>query len=381
MAKLQLDKRIAAHPLTGAETVAEPHVSIWNRDIQIGPPVSPKDKRQFFQLLSILLESGLSITDSFSILIGQTKKKKFVAVLEQVQQLLNEGVTLSDALAKFPKHFTTFEVFSVKMGENSGNVVKILSDLGLYHEKRIRLQRKFTQALSYPIVVLIIAGVVLTFMIAFVVPMFEDSFKRFNTELPAMTRFVLGASTVLRDWGLLFLLVMSAGIFLLIRFKDTVAVRRVLTGIVMRTPLIGQVVFKIQLSRFCYSLALMLKSKVNLDQALMLLEQVTMFHPLQRVIGPIRKDVMEGETIYDAFRKHAIFPSVLLQMVKVGERTARLDQMMDNLGKTLEEEGETGVATLTSLLEPMLIVFLGVVVGVILLSMYLPMFEMTNTVK
>lgn len=382
MARLDLQKRIPP-PVTATVTapVVEKKENIWNRDIQIGPAVSPKDKRQFFQLLGILLESGLSITEAFSILIGQTKKKKFASVLASLQQWLQEGITLSAAMKRFPKYFSSFEVFTVKMGEDSGNIVRVLNDLGVYHEKRIRLQRKFTQALSYPIAVLMIAGAVLSFMIAFVVPMFEDSFRRFDAELPGITKMVLSVSSFARNWGLMILIAAAVGVFLLIRFKESAPVKRTLSGIGMRLPLIGGLLLKIQLSRFCYSLGLMLRSKVNLDQALELLEQVTTYYPLQRTVGEIRRDVVEGSTIYDAFSRHSVYPPVMLQMVKVGERTARLDQMMDNLARTMEEEGETAIGSLTSLLEPLLIVLLGIIVGGILLAMYLPMFAMSGHVQ
>lgn len=365
-----------------AASAAEPEkVSIWKREIEFSKPFGGKEKQAFFHLLAVLLESGLSITESLEVIIGQQQKKKNKQIIQTVHRALSEGMALSEAVALQPKYFSTFEIQSIRMGERAGQMVRILQDLATYHEKRQKLRRKFVQAFSYPLIVILIAGGVLFFMINYVVPMFSDIFIRFDADLPAITEFVIGLSQFTTEWGLYMLLGLVGLVIAVNRLKNTTFFRKYSSALLLRLPVIGPIAKKIQLSRYCYTLSLMLRSRVNLDQALELMEQIVTFYPLQVTIPAIRKDVVEGKTMYDAVTQHAIYPPMMTQMVRVGEKTARLDAMLDNLGRNLEEEAEGGITTLTNLLEPLLIVILGLMVGIILISMYLPMFELSNTIS
>lgn len=369
---------IATASSTGS---AAKKTSMWNREIEFSPSFGGKEKQQFFHLLSVLMEAGLSITESLEVIEGQLVKKKSLEIVHALTEQLNNGLALSEAAAAQSKFFSKFEIYSLRMGERAGQMVQVLHDLATFHEKRIRLQRKFTQAMSYPAVVIGIAGGVLFFMINYVVPMFSDIFKRFDAELPKITQLVLALSEFSGQYGWWIILgILALGITgFQLRKRD--AVQRIVSLTFSKIPLLGGIILKIQLSRFCYTLALMLRSKVSLDQALELMQEIIQYHPLQKTIPLIRQDIIEGNTLYDALRKHKIFPTVMTQMVKVGERTARLDKMIDNLAKNLEEEGEASITTLTSLLEPVLIVVLGLMVGIILVSMYLPMFELSNAIS
>lgn len=355
--------------------------SIWNREIDFSPAFSGKEKQQFFHLLAMLMEAGLSITESLEVVASQLRKKKSQHIVQALAQALNEGHSLSEAATAQRKYFSKFEVYSLRMGEQAGQMVQVLFDLASYHEKRLRLQRKLTQALSYPAVVVTIAGGVLFFMINYVVPMFSDIFKRFDAELPRITQLVIACSDFFAQYGLALLLAFIGTLVAAFRLRKQPTLRRLVSNLTARIPLLGKLFLKLQLARFCYTLALMLRSKVSLDQALELMQEIIQYHPLQRTIPHIRKHIVEGKTLYEAIASHPIFPPVMLQMIKVGERTARLDTMVGNLAKNLEEEAETSISTLTSLLEPLLIVILGLMVGIILVSMYLPMFELSNTIN
>lgn len=353
--------------------------NIWNREIELSPAFGGKEKHRFFQMLGVLLDAGLGISEALEVIEGQQKKRLHKAIVGKIIASLNEGLSLSEALARQPKYFNTFERYSIQMGEHSGQMNLVLQDLSSFHEKRQKLKRKMTQAFSYPLVVILIAGGVVFFMVNFVVPMFRDIFARFDAELPAITQAVLSLSDFTTQYGLYIFLAMGALLLGFFRARNRTWFRRASSLLMLRIPLIGPIIRKVQVSRYCYSLALMLRSKVNLDQALQLLEKVVTFEPLQRSIGPMRREVEEGKTFHEAMEKHKIYPLMMQQMVRVGERTARLDDMLEQVAKTYEEESETGINTLTSLLEPLLIVVLGVVVGLILVSMYLPMFELSNT--
>jgi type IV pilus assembly protein PilC len=374
---------VAAAPAVQATRTpgTAPKTSIWNREIEFSAPFGGKEKQQFFQLLSALMEAGLSITESLEVIEGQLQKKRSQEIVQLLTEQLHQGMALSEAAAAQSKYFSKFEIYSLRMGERAGQMVQVLHDLATYHEKRIRLQRKFTQAMSYPAVVIAIAGGVLFFMINYVVPMFSDIFKRFDAELPKITQIVLSLSEFSGRFGWWMILALLALVIAGIQLRKQAAVQKVVSSTFAKIPILGGIILKIQLSRFCYTLALMLRSKVSLDQALELMQEIIQYYPLRKTIPLIRQDIVEGNTLYDALRKHKIFPSVMTQMVKVGERTARLDKMIDNLAKNLEEEGEASIATLTSLLEPLLIVVLGLMVGIILVSMYLPMFELSNAIS
>lgn len=355
--------------------------SIWQREIEFSPAFGGKEKQVFFHLLAVLMEAGLSITESLEVIEGQLQKKKSREIVSTLNRALNEGNALSEAAEAQPAYFTKFEIYSLRMGERAGQMVQVLHDLASYHEKRLRLQRKFTQAMSYPAVVITIAGGVLFFMINYVVPMFSDIFKRFDAELPQITQLVIGLSDFSAQHGWWIALLFFASIAFAFQMRKRPGVQAAASTLISKVPLIGKLILKIQLARFCYTLALMLRSKVSLDQALELMQEIVQYHPLRRTIPLLRKDIVEGKTLYEAVSAHAIFPSFMTQMIKVGERTARLDTMIDNLAKTLDEESEASIGTLTSLLEPILIVVLGLMVGIILVSMYLPMFELSNTIS
>lgn len=363
----------------GSLASTEAKTSIWNKEIELRPSFGSKEKQGFFQLLGVLLSSGLGINEALEVILQQQRKRLHKQIVADIQAALNQGMSLSEALGRQDKYFNPFERFSVRMGERSGQLHAILADLAAHHEKRRKLQRKMVQAFSYPFVVILLAGGVLFFMVNYVVPMFRDIFKRFDAELPTITQAVLSLSDFVTAYRWHIFLGMLLTGLLVWRLRKLTAWKRFAGQFVLRMPLFGPIIKKVQLSRFCYSLGLMLRSKVNLDQALELLAQATPFFPLKSVLPRIQADVVEGKTLYEAVCAHSIFPPMVQQMVKVGERTARLDDMLEQVAKTYEDESEAAIGTLSSLLEPILIVVLGLMVGVILVSMYLPMFELSNT--
>ena len=365
--------------IAGSKIHQEAKESIWKREIELRPSFGSKEKMRFFQLLGVLLEAGLGIREALEVIREQQKKRLHKQIVAGIQSSLDDGHSLSVALERQEKYFTPFERHSIAMGEQSGQMHRVLEDLATFHDKRQKLKRKMTQAFSYPVVVTVIAGGVVFFMINYVVPMFRDIFARFDAELPAITQAVLSLSDLTTQYSGLILLFLAllVGAYFLVRRRTWY--RRFTAAVTLRIPVIGPIIRKVQLSRYCYSLSLMLHSHIQLDQALALLEQVTPFEPLQRSIPTIRKEVEEGGTLFSAMSRFSIYPTMMMQMIKVGERTARLDDMLEQVAHTYDEESGAGISTLTSLLEPLLIVVLGLVVGVILVSMYLPMFELSNT--
>ncbi|MEO0470839.1 MAG: type II secretion system F family protein [Bacteroidota bacterium] len=354
--------------------------SIWEKNIQFGKAFPLKERQKLYQMLGILLRSGLGIMDCLAVLIEQASSKKIKAMLEQLQSHLEDGLPLSQAITHQPHFFSEFEIQNLKAGEESGQMADILTNLAALYGKRLRLKRKIIQAFSYPVAVIVVALLVLTFMIAFVVPMFEDIFQRFDSKLPPITEWLLSLSDFVQEnglWMILGLILSSVAAFFLQR---QAGVRRVSAKVLLRLPLLGNLIRKLQLSRLAYTFSILLSAKVNLDQTLTLLTEIIRFPPLKSALVQIRKEVIEGSSLYDAISQQDIFPLYFRQIIRVGEQTARLDQMMEQMALSLEEESEAGVQQLTQFLEPLLIIVLGIMVAVILVAMYLPMFELSNAI-
>ena len=359
----------------------EQRPSIWQRDIRLGPAISLKERQKLYQMLGTLLGAGLSLLESLQILIDQSSKKTVRELLVSIHSGLEDGKSLSESLAAHPKLISTFEVQTLQMGEETGEMAHILQSLSDLYQKRIHLQRKLKQALSYPVAVIAVAGIVLGFMIAYVVPMFEDIFQRFDAELPAITQSILSISEGFRSYAIIWILALIACVIGFVALSKQPICREWGSKLLLRIPLLGSLYLKLQLSRLCYSFHLLLSSRVNLDQALSLLEPVATFPPIQKSIRHIHQSVVDGNSLYDAIRQHPIFPAYFTQIIKVGETTASLDKMFLNLAKSLETESEAGIQTLTQFLEPLLIIVLGAMVAVILAAMYLPMFELSNAIN
>ncbi|MEO0899583.1 MAG: type II secretion system F family protein [Bacteroidota bacterium] len=354
--------------------------SIWTRDLNLGEAWRWKDKQQFFYLMGTLLDSGLGHLDSLVILKDQFSKRSIKQLLERLHLQLEEGVTFSAILTKEDRFFNPFDIQTIKMGEETAQLAHMQMELGAYYGRRVQLRRKLSQALTYPIAVILVASLVLLFMLNFVVPMFEDIFKRFDADLPPITQNILGISAFLNSYGgWLFLgVAILWSIIFILRKNETI--NSIGANIVSRIPFFGPLIIKLHLARMSYSLGLLLTAKVNLDQALQSTYDLVPFQPIKKALAQVHKEVIKGKSLFDAMGEHPIFPAYILQMVKVGERTAKLDTLLSKTANQLEEESQATIGQLTQFLEPVLIIVLGGMVALILVSMYLPMFELGNVV-
>jgi len=354
--------------------------SIWTRDIRFGEVWKLKEKQQFFYLMGTLLESGLGLLDSMVILKDQFSKRAIKQMLDRLQVQLEAGESFSSILMQEDKFFNPFDIQTIKMGEKTAQLAQMQIELGNYYGRRVQLKRKLSQALTYPIAVISVASLVLIFMLNFVVPMFEDIFKRFDADLPPITQSILGLSAFLKSYGGMILLGMGALWVLLFFLRKNEAVRSAWSALVQRIPFFGDLLRKLHLARMSYSLGLLLTAKVNLDQALASTHELISFPPIKKALATVQEEVIKGQSLFDAMSEHPIFPAYILQMVKVGEKTAKLDALLSKTAQQLEEESQATIGQLTQFLEPVLIIILGGMVALILISMYLPMFELGNVV-
>ena len=355
--------------------------NIWNRQIGWGRRLGLKEKKLLYDLLSTLLDAGISIMDALEVVGDRQNKKHLNLLVQTISQSLANGASFSQAIAEHHKDFSEFEINSILMGEESGSLQKVFSELARHFDSRVQLRQRMIQVASYPMIVLVIAIGVVYFMISKVVPMFEHVFDQFDAELPLITQKILDLSHFLGEKGSVFMLViglLGLGVY---RIRKKEWMRRFTAKLVLGLPVIGKIVMKVHLARLCLGLGTMLSSGVRLDRALELAAGVSTFYPLQRLLSEIKNTVIAGGSIYHAVEHVSLLPLVFKQMVKVGEKTATLDRSLTKLGHSLEKESGLEISNLTSILEPVLVIILGLVIGVILVAMYLPMFKLGQAIS
>ena len=385
MSQLKIDVQKAASviPAKNVPVAAPGKDSIWNRDITSGNPFGLKRKKAFYELLTVLLQAGLGIIDALEVVADENQrgKGKMNAIIRELIRSLKDGHSLSACLAAQGRYFDSFEVNSIRMGEAGGTLTEVLGELARYYESRLKIRRKLIQVMSYPAVVISMASLVVYFMITQVVPMFQDVFAQFDAELPTLTQGILEFSDFLQAYGIW----IGAGVGLVAafsyHFRDANWFRQFSSSLALRIPVFGKILLKIQLARFALTLAMLLKSRVKLDEALDLALEIVTFYPIQSQIPLIKQGIIGGSTLHAVIEPMPIFPAVLKQMVRVGEKTAQLDTMFERLGRSLEQESEIEITNLTHVLEPLLVMTLGLIVGIILVAMYLPMFQLSQAIS
>ncbi|KOP83608.1 type II secretion system F family protein [Cytobacillus solani] len=360
--------------------MVEVQESILTKEISIGSPVKLEHMVIYLRQFSTLLKAGVSVVDSTNILAAQTESKGLKKALLDIELELREGKPLSDSAAKHRKIFSSMFVNMVRAGEAGGSMDETLERLAIHYEKQHTTRSKIKSALAYPIVVGIIAIAVVIFLLVSVVPTFVDMFADFGGELPAITQFVLNASEFMqRFWWLVILLVggLIGGIIFIQQNKKT---KYYLDYFVLRIPIFGKMMQKAVLARMTRTLSSLFTSSVPILQAMSIVENVVGNEVISRVIRASRDSLERGESLTDPMRKHWAFPPLVTQMIAIGEETGSLDAMLGKVADFYEREVDTSTDRIKSLIEPLMIVVLAGVVGVIVLAIMVPMFEIFNQV-
>lgn len=357
--------------------------SIWdllNKDISFGSKGLPdKKKERFYSELSVLINSGIDLASSLEIIVQQEKKKKSKAVYEQLLEMLIKGESFSSAMQK-ANAFTGYEYYSVMIGEESGTLNTIVNELAEHYKSRLQQKRQITGALTYPILVLSVAVGAVVFMLNVIVPMFAGVFQRFGGELPAITQKVMELSRLFTDNVHKAAIATLAIIVLLQYIKRFDYYRNFSTGLLLRTPIFGQLARKIYLSRFCNTLQLLVASRAPIIEALSLIEKMIRFYPLNKALEGIQKDLTYGKSFNESMRQYKIFDSQLVSLIKVGEETGKLEDILTRLYEQYTEEIKYRTGQMGSLLEPLLIIGVGGMVLLILIAMYLPLFQLSTSI-
>jgi type IV pilus assembly protein PilC len=344
--------------------------------------VKPKSLQVFARQLATMIAAGVSVVQALVTLEEQTDDKYLREVVADVRSEVEGGVILSKALARHPKVFNRLFVAMVEAGESSGTLDTVLDRVAVQIEKEMQIRRRVKGAMVYPAVVITFACVVLTFMLLFIIPVFVKVFDSLDGELPKLTQIVMQASYALRHYWFIIFPAIAAMIFGFRRWKRTESGRKSWDRFKLKIPMrIGDVVHKIALARFARTLSTLVSSGVEIIKALEITGATSGNWVIEQALADIRVRVHEGVPISQPLQEDPVFPPMVGQMVKIGEETGELDAMLGKVADFYEDEVDASIQSLTSIIEPILMICVGIMVGTIVISMYLPMFKMLTLIK
>ncbi len=336
----------------------------------------------FTSQLSSMIGAGLHLLKSLNSLSEDSSDKRFQAIINEVRKDVEGGEAFSAALAKYPKVFGTIYVNLVKAAEATGDLDVILNQLAEYLEKTLNLRRKVKGAMTYPVCILAFAGVAILILIAKIVPSFQQTFAKLGADLPAPTQFLIMVSDIIRNYFFSVIFVAGAigGTLYYILFK-TVKGRFFWDSVIIKMPVFGPLIWKSTLTRFLSTLSILLDSGVTVLEAFSLAGQASGNLMLEKAAMDCIEDIKDGKTINGAMGDCGIFPNMVLRMISSGEEAGTLPEMLRKVAVYFEQQVDTAVDSLSALIEPLLIVFLGTVVGFIVVAIFLPIFKLGEAVK
>lgn len=346
-----------------------------------GGSVTTKDLVIFTRQFSTMIDAGLPLVQCLDILGSQIENPAFARVLRTVKNDVEGGLTFSDSLAKHPRIFDHLFCNLVRAGEIGGILDTILQRLAAYIEKNAKLVRQVKSALTYPIGVMFIAVAVIAVMMIFVIPTFEAMFKEFGGELPGLTQTVINASHFFVNNVFLLIGGTVGSLYAFAYWKRTPNGTRVIDRALLQFPVIGGVMRKIAVARFTRTLGTLLSSGVPILDAMEIVAKSSGNYIIEQGIMTARAKIAEGKNMAEPLAETQVFPSMVVQMIAVGEQTGALDTMLNKIADFYEEEVDVAVSAMTSLLEPIMMVFIGGSVGTMIIAMYLPIFTMAGNVK
>ena len=346
-----------------------------------GPRVKTRDVVIFTRQFATMINAGLPLVQSLNILAAQTENKTLAEITRAVVYDVESGNTLADAFSKHPKGFSQLYVNMVAAGEAGGILDTILLRLATFLEKNDALVRKVKGAMIYPGVIMTVAGGAITVLLVFVIPTFQNMFASANLELPLPTRVVIGMSNFLIGYWWAILLGIGGIIFAIRSYYATAPGRLQLDSLLLRAPVLGDVIRKSAVSRFTRTLGTLVSSGVSILEGLEITAKTAGNQVVHDAVMLSRQSIAGGETIAAPLEKSKVFPPMVISMIAVGEQTGGLDEMLSKIADFYDEEVDVAVSALVSLMEPAMIVLLGVIVGGMVIAMYLPIFDMMNAVQ
>ena len=342
--------------------------------------VKPKNLAIFTRQLATMIDAGLPLVQSLDILAEQEENPTLKDILGQVKDDVESGMTFAAALKKHPKAFNDLYTNMIVAGEEAGTLDIILNRLATFIEKAEALRRKVKSALMYPMIVTFVAVVVVGILMVFVIPTFEKMFREAGQQLPGLTQLVVDTSKFVRSHILIVIGFIIVLIIAIRYIRKTDKGKKAIDGFLLKLPIFGILLRKVAVARFTRTLSTLMQSGVPILDGLHLVAKTSGNKVIEDAVMEARENISSGENIAEPLARSKVFPPMVTRMISVGENTGALDQMLNKIADFYEDEVDTAVAGLTSMLEPLMIVFLGGVVGTIVIAMYLPIFNMANAI-
>jgi len=356
------------------------------KDIQFkipgfGGKISEQEVVVFTRQFATMIDAGLPLVQCLDILTRQSENKTFARVIGQIKTDVESGDSFADALRKHPQVYSSFYINMVEAGEAGGILDAILARLAAYMEKAAALRSEVKGAMIYPAVIIGIAIVVVVFLLLYVIPVFAEMFSSFGGTLPAPTRFVMFLSDLVKTYILYLIAPVGVLIWLFKRFYRTEPGQLVVDSLVLKLPVFGPLIQKVAVAKFTRTLGTLVSSGVPIIDGLEITARTADNKVVERAVLSIISSIKEGQTIAEPLGRQAIFPPMVVQMIEVGENAGALDTMLNKIADFYDAEVDTAVKALTKLMEPMLMVFLGIVVGGMVVAMYLPIFKLAGAIE
>ncbi len=357
-------------------------ISTKGKEIQLSFSFRKKVPRRsiaiFTRQLATMIDAGLPLVQSLDILASQQENKTFKNIIREIREDVEGGSTFAGALKKHPAVFDDLYTNLVVAGEEGGILDNILTRLSNYIEKAEALKKKVKSAMIYPAIIVTVAVLVVIILMLFVIPVFETMFKSAGQSLPLPTLVVLAISKFIQRYILVFIPALILFVFLFRKFYRTEAGRTLVDRLTLKVPVFGMLLKKVAVARFARTLGTLVSSGVPILDGLQIVSRTAGNRTIETAILQARASIREGETIAEPLGRSGIFPPMVIQMISVGESTGALDAMLGKIADFYDDEVDVAVSNLTSLLEPFLMIFLGVVIGGVVISMYLPIFQMAS---
>lgn len=355
-------------------------LSILNKDISLGGvEFSDKHKEKFFSELSLLLTEGIDLKTAIELAFDETENAKTKKVYEFLKNKIINGSKLSTAI-KDSRYFSDYDYHNISIGEESGRIGLILEELSAYYSQKMKWQRLLIGAISYPAIVVAVSFLAIFFLLNFIVPMFDEVFKRFNGKLPWITQMIIDSSNIVKRYGWILIIFVLVIIILSAWHRKKIWFRKATSYAIQRIPGLGPLLTKIYLARFCHTMSLMLQSKVSIITSLDLAQNMVGFYPIESSLPFVKATIIKGYSLNEALANHPIFDAKLVKMIRVGEEVNKTDEMFKKIASKYTEESEHQIELLNKLIEPFLIIFLGLIVSIILIAMYLPLFKLSSQI-
>lgn len=338
---------------------------------------SNKVKEDFYTELGVLLKAGINLKEALELIKQTQKQKKTKSILQIIVDDVISGKSLSEAIKK-QQEFSEYEFHSIKIGEETGTLYKISEQLGSFYNRKNEQRKHLINALTYPCIILTTAILVVIFMLQFVVPMFQDIFKQQNIEMPAITQFVVNISKFITSYG--WLLILSSILLILSRllFNKKTWYKRLKDNSLSKIPFIGKFIKTIYLSQFTQAIALLSASKVPIVNSITLVKQMINYYPLNVALNNVEECLLRGETLSHSLSANKLFDQKMIALVKVAEETNQTEFMFERLNNQYNSKVQQQSKVLSTIMEPIIILFVGLFVGFILIAMYLPMFKLSS---